>query len=69
MKFNHGFTEAKTRLRNVLEIFRLICAEIQNYAPALFPQARAPQMRTSREQMPMAIKARAVPVAMEVWGT
>ena len=33
------------------------------------PQGRAPQMSVSSETVPMAIRARAVPVPIEVWGT
>jgi hypothetical protein len=33
------------------------------------PQSMAPQMRVSSETVPMAIRARAVPVPIEVWGT
>ena len=32
-------------------------------------QGRAPQMSVSSETVPMAIRARAVPVPIEVWGT
>lgn len=33
------------------------------------PQGMAPQMSVSSETVPMAIRARAVPVPIEVWGT
>ena len=33
------------------------------------PQVRTPQMSVSSETVPMAIRARAVPVPIEVWGT
>ena len=36
---------------------------------ACIPQVKAPQMSISSETVPMAIRARAVPVPMEVWGT
>lgn len=55
-----------------LEVLGLFALEFKSKPPARFlasfAQAMAPQMSTTSDAVPIAIRARAVPVAIEVWG-